>query len=39
MKNQNGISNKYIMFEDDLIEDITVEVDEMAGEVEVKVHP
>ena len=36
MKNQNGISNKYMMFEDSPIEDI-VEVDEMDGGVEVKV--
>ena len=36
MKSQNGISNKYMMFEDGPIEH-TVEVDEMDGGVEVKV--
>ena len=36
MKNQNGISNKYMMFEDGPIED-TVAIDEIDGGVEVKV--
>ena len=37
-KKNNRIANKYMIFEDDFIEDSTVEVDKMSGGVEVKVH-